>query len=104
MCSDDNFYFNSGAFAQVPSGANRFGNMPRNAIYGPGDQQWDLAIFKNVNLVGTHKMQIRVEMFNFINHPNLSGPNTDPTNANFGRIITKSGDRRDVQLALRYIF
>ena len=27
-----------------------------------------------------------------------------PTNANFGRIITKSGDRRDIQLALRYMF
>ena len=104
VAADGNFYFNPNAFSQVPSGANRFGNMPRNAIYGPGDQQWDLAIFKNVNLAGSHKMQIRVEMFNFINHPNLSGPNTDPTNANFGRIITKSGDRRDIQLALRYLF
>ena len=104
VAADDNFYFNAGAFSQVPVGANRFGNMPRNAVYGPGDQQWDLAIFKNVNLAGTHKVQIRVEMFNFINHPNLSGPNTDTTNANFGRIITKSGDRRDIQLALRYVF
>jgi hypothetical protein len=43
-------------------------------------------------------------VFNFINHPNLSGPNTDITNSNFGRIITKDGSRRDVQLALRYYF
>jgi hypothetical protein len=102
--SDDNYYFNPQAFAQVPSGANRFGNMPRNLIYGPGDQQWDIAVFKNINLVGTHKMQIRMEVFNFINHPNMSGPNTDITNANFGRIVTKSGDRRDIQLAVRYMF
>ena len=53
VAADDNFYFNPGAFSQVPSGANRFGNMPRNAVYDPGDQQWDLAIFKNVNLAGT---------------------------------------------------
>jgi hypothetical protein len=104
VAADDNFYFNPQAFSEVPSGANRFGNMPRNSVYGPGDQQWDLAIFKNVSLAGTHKMQIRVEMFNFINHPNLSGPNTDITNANFGRSIGKSNDRRDVQLALRYLF
>jgi hypothetical protein len=104
VAADENFYFNPQAFAQVPSGANRFGNMPRNAIYGPGDQQWDIALFKNINLVGTHKMQLRMEVFNFINHPNLSGPNTDITNANFGRIISKSGDRRDIQLAVRYIF
>ncbi len=104
VAADDNFYFNPAAFSQVPVGANRFGNMPRNAVYNPGDQQWDLAIFKNVKLAGTHQVQIRVEMFNFINHPNLSGPTTDITNANFGRIITKSGDRRDIQLALRYTF
>jgi hypothetical protein len=34
----------------------------------------------------------------------LSGPNVDITNANFGRIVTKSGDRRDIQLAVRYLF
>jgi hypothetical protein len=104
VCADDNLYFNPQAFAQVPVGANRFGSMPRNLLYGPGEQQWDIALFKNINLVGTHKMQIRMEVFNFPNHPNLSGPNTDITNANFGRIITKSNDRRDIQLAVRYLF
>jgi hypothetical protein len=101
---DDNFYFNPQAFGQVPVGANRFGNMPRNAVYNPGDQQWDIALFKNISITGAHKVQFRVEVFNFLNHPNLSGPVTDITNANFGRIITKSGDRRDIQLALRYMF
>ena len=70
----------------------------------PGDQQWDLAIFKNFNLRGRRRLQFRMEMFNFINHPNLSGPQTDITNANFGRSITKDGNRRDIQLALRYLF
>ena len=28
----------------------------------------------------------------------------DITNANFGRSITKDGNRRDIQLALRYLF
>ena len=104
VCADDNVYFNPQAFAQVPSGANRFGNMPRNLLYNPGEQQWDIALFKNINLVGTHKMQIRMEVFNFPNHPNLSNPNNDITNANFGRIVTKSNDRRDIQLAVRYMF
>ena len=102
--SDQNFAFNPAAFAQVPVGANRFGNSPRNNLRNPGDQQWDLALFKNFTLAGAHKMQFRVEIFNFPNHPNLGGPNGDITSPNFGRITTKSGDRRDIQLALRYLF
>lgn len=99
---DENFWFNPKAFAQAPSG--RFGNSTRNILRNPGAQQWDLAIFKNFVLKGSHRLQFRAEMFNFINHPNLSGPTTDITNANFGRIITKDGSRRDIQLALRYYF
>ncbi len=72
--------------------------------HDPGDQQWDIALFKNFVLRGSHRIQFRAEVFNFINHPNLSGPNTDITNSNFGRIITKDGSRRDIQLALRYYF
>jgi len=99
---DNNFWFNPAAFAQAPSG--RFGNSTRNIIRNPGDQQWDIALFKNFVLGGTHRLQFRAEVFNFINHPNLSGPNSDITSPNFGRIITKDGSRRDIQLALRYYF
>jgi hypothetical protein len=100
--SDDNFAFNPAAFAQAPQG--RFGNAPRNNLRNPGDQQWDIAFFKNFSLAGTHKAQFRVEVFNFPNHPNLNGPVTDITSPNFGRSITKDGNRRDIQLALRYLF
>ena len=99
---DDNFIFNPAAFANPRAGT--FGNSTRNIIRNPGDQQWDLAIFKNFSVTDTQKIQFRVEMFNFINHPNLSGPIADITNTNFGRSITKDGNRRDIQLALRYLF
>jgi hypothetical protein len=99
---DNNLYFNPAAFANPAAGT--FGNMKRDTLRGPGDQQWDLAIFKNFSLSGSQKLQFRAEIFNFPNHPNLNGPNTDITNANFGRIITKSDARRDIQLALRYLF
>jgi hypothetical protein len=99
---DDNFWFNPKAFANPAAGT--FGNSTRDILRGPGDQQWDIALFKNFVLGGTHRLQFRAEVFNFINHPNLSGPNTDITNPNFGRIITKDGSRRDIQLALRYYF
>ena len=99
---DDNFWFNPAAFANPAAG--KFGNSTRNLLRNPGAQQWDIALFKNFVLGGTHRLQFRAEVFNFINHPNLSGPNADITNPNFGRVIAKDGSRRDIQLALRYYF
>jgi Carboxypeptidase regulatory-like domain len=102
VATDQNFVFNPAAFASQKAGT--FGNAPRNLLRNPGDMQWDIAFFKNFALKGTSKVQFRTEIFNFLNHPNLSGPEGNPTNANFGRSINKDGNRRDIQLALRFLF
>lgn len=109
--SDQNFWFNPAAFALPAAGT--FGNAPRNLIYNPGEQQWDLALFKNFELGGTKKAQFRAEFFNFPNHPNWSSVQTgtlngdiliaDPSNASFGRVTSKTG-QRDIQLSIRFIF
>jgi hypothetical protein len=109
--SDQNFWFNPAAFALPAAGT--FGNAPRNLIYNPGEQQWDLALFKNFNLGGTKRAQVRAEFFNFPNHPNWGSVQTgtlngdiliaDPSNASFGRITSKTG-QRDIQLSVRFIF
>ena len=102
VATDQNFIFNPAAFASPKAGT--FGNAPRNLLRNPGDMQWDIAFFKNFALGGTRKVQFRTEIFNFPNHPNLSGPEGNPTNANFGRSIGKDNNRRDIQLALRFLF
>jgi hypothetical protein len=109
--SDGNFWFNRDAFALPAAGT--FGNAGRNLIYNPGEQQWDLALFKNFNLGGTKRAQFRAEFFNFPNHPNWGSVQTgtlngdiliaDPSNASFGRVTSKTG-QRDIQLSLRFIF
>lgn len=81
-----------------------FGNSPRNQYRNPGQVQWDLALFKNFNLGGMRRLQFRAEMFNFPNHPNLNGIDGNPLSGNFGRITSKDGSRRDVQLSLRFLF
>jgi Carboxypeptidase regulatory-like domain len=98
---DDNYWFNPAAFA-APS-AGRFGNAPRNLIYNPGEQQWDIALFKNFNMGGSRRAQFRAEFFNFPNHPNLGGAEFNPTSGNFGRVTSKN-NQRDVQLSLRFLF
>jgi hypothetical protein len=99
---DQNFWFNPAAFARPAAGT--FGNAPRNQMYGPGQYQWDIALFKNVRVSGQRAFQFRAEVFNFLNHANLNNPNTDPTSSTFGRVTTKDGSRRDIQLSLRFLF
>jgi hypothetical protein len=80
-------------------------NQNRNAIasHHPGFQNWNLALFKNFKFTETHGLQFRVEGFNWVNHPNWSGVNTDPLAATFGMVTGKSSQRQ-VQLSLRYFF
>ena len=101
--ADDNFYFNPAAFAQVPSGATLREHATQRHLW-PGRSAVGHRAVQEHQPRGDPQGAAPVEVFNFLNHPNLSGPNTDITNANFGRIITKSGDRRDIQLAVRYEF
>ncbi len=110
---DNNLWFNPAAFTAPPPGT--FGNSPRNLLRNPGQQQWDIALFKNFRLGGPRFVQFRAEFFNFPNHPNLGNAQTgtvtgggagfaDPTDANFGRVTSKTNDRRDIQLGLRFVF
>jgi hypothetical protein len=107
---DGNYWFNPAAFSLPAAGT--FGNSKRNLLYNPGEQQWDVALFKNFRLAGTARAQFRAEFFNFPNHPNWSNVQTgalqgqgwaDPNNANFGRVVAKNG-QRDIQLSLRFMF
>jgi hypothetical protein len=100
---DGNYWFNPAAFAVPAPGT--FGNATRNLIYGPPQQQWDLALFKNFRTGGPTNVQFRAEVFNLFNHPNLSNPGTDPNNqTTFGRVTGKDDSRRDIQLSLRFQF
>jgi len=46
-----------------------FGDVPRNSERGPALNQLNLGIFKNTNVGETVRVQLRLEMFNALNHP-----------------------------------
>jgi hypothetical protein len=56
-----------------------FGYMGRNFLTGPGRNNWDLALHKDITLPwfkGEHStLQFRWETFNTFNHPQWGGPN-----------------------------
>jgi hypothetical protein len=98
---DDNYWFNKAAFTKPKPGT--FGNSGRNIIEGPHQVSWDISLRKTFPIYRSSRIELRMDVFNFPNHPNWDGPNTSPNDPNFGRITTKNG-QRTMQLGLRYSF
>lgn len=93
-------------------GVAHFGNLPRNAIYGPGFGNTDLSFIKNVTLTGSAKAQLRLEIFNLFNQANLGQPGrtATPLSTSFGVISNTrfptgdSGSARQIQFAAKFLF
>ncbi len=66
-------YLNQAAFTQPGDGT--FGNLGRNAIYGPGYKNVDFSLSKDIRLYERFNLQLRMEVFNIFNHPNFAQPN-----------------------------
>jgi hypothetical protein len=92
------------ALATIPANGT-YPNQNRNSIdsHNPGFQNWNLAAFKTIKFTEQQGLQFRFEAFNWINHPNWGGVNTDPLAATFGMVTGKSS-QRELQLSLRYFF
>ena len=94
------------------AGVAHFGNLPRNAVIGPGFGDTDLSIIKNVKLSGAAHVQLRVEVFNLFNQSNLGQPGRIASvgSTSFGVISNTrfptgdSGSARQVQFAAKFLF
>jgi hypothetical protein len=76
----------------------------RGSIYSPGFQDWNLGLFKAFAVTEKTGFQFRAEAFDVNNHPNWSGPGENPTSSSFGKVTSKTGLARTLQLSLRYYF
>jgi hypothetical protein len=63
-----------------------FGNAPRNAVIGPGLQEFDFSLQKDFRFTERTKLQFRTEAYNLLNHPNFNIPSRTAFTANFGSI------------------
>jgi len=95
-------WFNTSAFTAVPSGT--FGNEQRNRLTGPGFQNLDLTVQKQIR-VGPTGVTLRWDIFNVFNTVNFGLPNRDiSAAATFGTISSLSSDARTMQIAVRFVF
>ncbi|KAA6458654.1 hypothetical protein DYQ86_19050 [Acidobacteria bacterium AB60] len=82
----------------------------RNQVYGPGFQSWNIAMQKAFPIIPSHesnRLLFKAEAFNFINHPNLDNPTTNPTSGTKGEVTGKGStyaSDRQMQFSLRYEF
>jgi Carboxypeptidase regulatory-like domain len=96
--------FDTRAFSLAALGS--LGNAPRRFFYGPGIENFDMALQKNVAIGESKSLQFRVEAFNVFNHAQFYGPaavNGNITSANFGQVVSAAPPRQ-MQIAAKFYF
>ena len=115
----NNTYLNPGAsvFGLAPPVPNAalngtvnaygFGNSSVSSAFGPGNDNWDMALEKVTTVGGLSEgatLGFRTEFFNVWNHPEYSPPATVVSAATYGQITSSIGSPRLIQFALKYVF
>jgi hypothetical protein len=106
-------FFNPLVFGRPPEGT--LGNLGRNALTGPGINQWDISMYKNTRITERVQAQFRVETFNTFNHTqwagvsagiNVPNPNSPVTSSSQGSTgqVTTTRDPRNIQFGLKLLF
>jgi hypothetical protein len=98
------YWFNPNDFADPPVGQFNNGTQ-RTICCGPGLQEWDFSVHKQIPFSESRYVQFRAEFFNIFNHTNFFNPDghfsDGPTS--FGR-ISQAQDPRLLQFALKFYF
>jgi hypothetical protein len=95
-------WFNTAAFEAQP--LFTVGNAPATVGWGPSQRRLDLSLFRDINLRGSSRLQLRWEVYNVMNVANFANPNTLLGNSNFGRVSSTSGIPRQMQFAAKMLF
>jgi hypothetical protein len=97
-------YFNTALFSIQPLGQP--GNARRRFFYGPGIDNYDVALLKEVPLTETKSLQFRMEEFNVLNHAQFYGPAAVDGNidgSTFGQVVSAAAPRL-MQFAIKFSF
>jgi hypothetical protein len=94
-------WFNTAAFAIAP--VFTIGSASRDPVRGPSYRDVDLALIRRVPLRSGTAIELRAEVFDLFNTPNLGAPNGVAGSAAFGTIASAL-DPRVGQLAIKLLF
>lgn len=96
VCGGGGFFLSE--FGPFPSDMTK-----RNQFRGPGFWNVDFATFKNFHITENTRLQLRGEFYNVFNHANMfvDGASAE---VNEGQVTGLKSGRRNVQLAVKFIF
>jgi hypothetical protein len=97
-------YFNAALFSENALGTP--GDASRRYFHGPGMENFDMAVLKNLRLSEAKSLQFRLEGFNVFNHAQFFGPQAVDGNissATFGQVVSATAPRL-VQAGAKFIF
>jgi hypothetical protein len=97
-------YFNASLFSDNALGTP--GNASRRYFHGPGMENFDMALLKNLRLTESKSLQFRLEGFNVFNHAQFFGPQAVDGNissATFGQVVNAMAPRL-VQVGAKFTF
>jgi hypothetical protein len=95
-------WFDTSVFVAV----DRFGNLGRNVVIGPGFRNTDVSVMKDVTVRGRWRLKFRADVFNLFNHVNLGPPGNVVGSPTFGRITRtrlptgEAGSSRQMQFGI----
>lgn len=80
-----------------------FGTLPRNALRGPGINNWDMAIAKKTPLTESKSLEFRTDFANLFNHVQYLNPDNQGGSGTFGQLISDRGPRL-IQFGLKLYY
>ena len=84
----------------------QLGDVGRRIFHGPGINNFDAQISKNIALTESKSFDLRVEAFNIFNHAQFYGPSSvdgEVNDPNFGTVVSAAAPRL-VQAAVKFHF
>jgi hypothetical protein len=103
---DGRAYFNTSLFSEEPLGGQ--GTSGRRFFHGPGINDWDIALVKDLRLTESKRLEFRGELFNAFNHARFYGSNVVNGSILAGPgafgMVTSAANPRIVQVAAKFIF
>jgi len=97
-------FYDPSAFVAVASGANRYGTVGRNTLYGPGSVNFDFSLLRTFKFTERLGLQFRADGANFFNSPHFKNPVGSLSSSNFLHVTGAKDDERQFRFGLRMSF